>query len=498
MRIAVGGFQHETNTFAPSKATFEDFERADAWPPLVRGSGLADAVVGINLPVAGALEYLREQGHEIRPLVWASAPPSAKVTEDAFERIVGMLLEDLDNAGPLDGVYLDLHGAMVTEHLEDGEGEVLKRVRALLGPKMPIAVSLDLHANVTPEMVDLADVLEIYRTYPHVDMAATGARAAERLQDMLKSGERWNKAFLQLPFLIPLTGGCTFIDPSKSLYESIPDVINKKNLVGLSFSCGFSPADIHHVGASVVAYGRDAASVQRAAEEFRDAVLVQEGAFTGDLFPAPEAVKKAREISAKATRPVVLADTQDNPGAGGNGDTTGLLKELVAQKAEQAVVGVLCDPASAAAAHEAGVGAKVALSLGGKSGWPGVSPLEATFKVLALSDGKTVGTGPFYKGAKIDLGKTALLEISGVKVVVGSRKIQAADQSMFRTVGIEPASMKILALKSSVHFRADFQPIAEKVIVAASPGPNPVDYASLTYTRIRPGIRLMPGSHKTS
>ncbi|MBB3065539.1 M81 family metallopeptidase [Limibacillus halophilus] len=498
MRIAVGGFQHETNTFAPSKATFEDFERADAWPPLTRGQGMAQVVSGINLPVAGALEYIRDQGHEILPLVWASAPPSAHVTEDAFERIVAMLLEDLKKAGPLDGVYLDLHGAMVTEHLEDGEGAILKRVRDLLGPNVPLAVSLDLHANVTPEMVDLADILEIYRTYPHVDMAATGARAAERLEALLNTEERWHKAFLQLPFLIPLTGGCTFIDPSKSLYEKIPHLIDENQIVSLSFACGFSPADIYHVGASVVAYGKDSARVWKVAEEFRDAVIAREAEFAGDLFAAPDAVRKAREISAVASRPVVLADTQDNPGAGGNGDTTGLLKELVAQHAEKAVVGVLCDPASAAGAHDAGVGADIRLSLGGKSGWPGVTPLEGTFKVLALSDGKTVGTGPFYKGANIDLGKTALLEISGVKVIVGSRKIQAADQSMFRTVGIEPSSMGILALKSSVHFRADFQPIAEKVLVAASPGPNPVDYESLAYRRVRPGIRLMPGSSRTS
>lgn len=493
MRIAVGGFQHETNTFAPTKAALSHFLEAEGWPGLLRGNELPPGVAGINLPVTGALEALKELGHEILPLCWCSAPPSAHVTDEAFETVAGMLQEDLRAAGPLDGVYLDLHGAMVTESHEDGEGELLRRLRDLLGERLPIAVSLDLHANVTPEMVRHADLLEIYRTYPHIDMAETGRRAAFGLHALLRGEAGREKAFRQIPFLLPLTGGCTLMDPAKSLYDSIPRILDEERLTSLSFACGFPPADIENTGPSLVAYGPDAGLADAVLERFAQRILAQEEAFAAAIYPAAEAVSKAKEIAVGAGRPVVLADTQDNPGAGGNGDTTGLLRALIDQNAEGAVLGVLFDPEVAAQAHGRGEGAAIQVSLGAKSGWPGVTPIEGAARILALSDGKSLGTGPFYKGAHIELGPCALLEMGGVRVLVGSRRVQAADQSMFRQIGVEPSQAKILALKSSVHFRADFQPIAEAVLVAAAPGPNPIDHRTLDYKRLRPGVRLMPG-----
>ncbi|WP_333667029.1 M81 family metallopeptidase, partial [Parvibaculum sp.] len=173
MRIAVGGFQHETNTFAPTKADYAAFEQADSWPALQRGEGLVSAFSGMNVPIAGFLDAASGT-HTLVPLVWCSATPSAHVTEDAFERVMAMMLEDIAAAGSLDAVYLDLHGAMVTEHFDDGEGEILARVRAAIGRDVPLVASLDLHANVTAAMVAHADALIAYRTYPHVDMAETG------------------------------------------------------------------------------------------------------------------------------------------------------------------------------------------------------------------------------------------------------------------------------------------------------------------------------------
>jgi microcystin degradation protein MlrC len=493
MRIALGGFQHETNTFAPTKAELRYFAEADGWPGLLRGRELPPAVKGINIPVAGALAAFQEMGAEVLPLSWCSAPPSANVTDEAFETVAGLLLEDLKAAGRIDGLYLDLHGAMVTESHEDGEGELLRRLRDFLGEGVPIAVSLDLHANVTPEMLAHADLLEIYWTYPHIDMAETGRRAAFGLRALIRGEAGREKALCQLPFLLPLTGGCTFMDPAKSLYQAIPELLDKEPLTSLSFACGFPPADIHDAGPTVVAYGPDRGFAEEAVERFAKRVLAQEAAFGGDIYPAAEAVKHAKALASGARRPVVLADTQDNPGAGGNGDSTGLLRALIEQGAEGAVLGVLFDPEVALQAHGKGEGARLSASLGAKSGWPGVSPIEGVARVLALSDGKSLGTGPFYLGAHIDLGPCALLEMGGVRIVVGSRRVQAADQSMFRQIGVEPREAKILALKSSVHFRADFQPIAEAVLVAAAPGPNPVNHAELDYKRLRPGVRLMPG-----
>ena len=495
-RLAVGGFQHETNTFAPSKATYEDFVRPGAWPGLTRGGALFDAVAGMNIPIAGFVAAAGELGHELLPLSWAQATPSAEVTEEAFERIAGQLLEDLralGDAGPLDGLYLDLHGAMVTEHLEDGEGELLRRVRRVVGDALPVVASLDLHANVTPEMVEHADALIAYRTYPHVDMAETGARAAGHLDALLRGAAGRGKAFRQLPFLIELTAGCTLHDPAKGLYERLA-ALEGGEVASLSFACGFGPADIWHCGPSVVAYGSSREAAERAADALFAHACACEGEFVTRIWQPAEAVGHAlATATATAGRgPVVLVDTQDNPGAGADGDGVALLEELVCQGAEDAALAILYDPEAAAAAHAAGEGTEITLALGAKSRFPGQRPLHAGYRVERLGDGRCDGTGPFYKGARMQLGPMALLRLGGVRIVVASRKLQAADQAVFRHLGVEPAAQKILALKSSVHFRADFQPIARDILVVAAPGPNPVDHLELAYRRLRPGLRLMP------
>jgi len=487
-RIAIGGFQHETNTFAPSKASFEDFARGGAWPGLCRGPALFEAVAGINLPVAGFIERARDGGHELLPLSWAQATPSAEVREDAYERIAGQILEDLAGLRHLDAVYLDLHGAMVAEHLEDGEGELLARVRRLIGPDLPLVASLDLHANITPAMVELSDALVVFRTYPHIDMAATGARSAELIERLLAAGRAPFKAYRQLPFLIPTTAGCTTQEPAQGLFARLAD-LDRPPLISLSFACGFGPADIYHCGPSVVAYGEDAKASEAAAQALADEALAREDAFAARFWRPAEAVSHAIAAARTAAGPIILADTQDNPGGGANSDTVGLLAELVRQGAERAAVGLIYDPAAALAAHEAGEGASLRIGLGAKSGLAGHRPFEADYTVERLGDGAFTATGPFYEGAHMHLGTMALLAVGGVRAAVASRKNQAADQEMFRHLGVEPAAEKILALKSSVHFRAHFEPIAAEILVVAAPGPNPADLSDLTYRRLRPGVR---------
>ncbi|WP_193369187.1 M81 family metallopeptidase [Pelagibius marinus] len=491
-RIAFGGFQHETNTFAPSKATYDDFLKPGAWPGLTRGAALFDAIAGINIPVAGFVEAARAQGHELLPLTWTNATPSAHVTEDAYERIAAMLLEDLAALKDLDALYLDLHGAMVAEHVDDGEGELLRRVRDLVGPDLPLVVSLDLHANVTAEMVELSDCLDIYRTYPHVDMAATGRRCAQHLDALLKGEGGRFKAFRQMPFMIPLTSGCTYEGPAKEVYREVKLLAQEPGVTGVSFACGFCPADFPGAGASLVAYGTSQEAADAAAANLYEAAIERESAFALEALQPAEAVREAMRIARHTDKPVVLADAQDNAGGGANSDTTGLLRALIEERAEGAVLANLYDPAAAEAAHAAGEGAEVALALGGRSGVPGDAPYEATFKVLRLGDGQCTGTGPFYKGAHMKLGPTALLEKDGVKVAVASAKVQLADQAMLRHLDIEPAAQKILALKSSVHFRADFQPLSEAVLVVVSPGPVVLDNRELAFRRLRPGLRIMP------
>ena len=491
-RIAVGGFQHETNTFATFNATYDDFAQACAWPGLTRGEGLFDAVAGINIGIAGFVEAAQAAGHELLPLSWSQATPSAQVTEDAYERIVGQMVTDLASLQDLDGLYLDLHGAMVAEHVDDGEGEMLERIRAVVGPDLPIVVSLDLHANVTERMVALADCIEIYRTYPHVDMAATGARSAALLEALIAGGGGRCKAFRQLPFMIPLTSGCTLAEPAKTVYEEVERLTKAPGVTAVSFACGFCPADFPEAGASLVAYGRTQDAADAAAEALYQVAVDRESGFALDALAPREAVRTAMEIARSATRPVVLADAQDNPGGGGNADTTGLLRALLAEGARGAVLANLYDPAAAEAAHAAGEGAEIALLLGGHSGIPDDAPLEGTFKVLRTGDGRFTGTGAFYKGSPMQLGRTALLELDGVRIAIASSKVQLADQAMLRHLGVEPAEQPILALKSSVHFRADFQHIAERVLVVAAPGSVVLDNLDLPFRRLRPGLRIMP------
>jgi microcystin degradation protein MlrC len=491
-RVAFGGFLHETNTFAPSKAGLDAFQLGGGWPVLTHGEAVFEGVRGVNVSAAGFIEEGRALGWTLVPALWASATPSAEVTAEAFEHIAGDLVARIRAALPVDAVYLDLHGAMVAEGFEDGEGEILRRVRAAIGPDVALIASLDLHGNVTPLMVEMADALIAYRTYPHIDMAETGRRSAEYLAGLLASGRRDAKAFRQIGYLIPIAWQATAMEPCRTVYTRLAG-LEGPDVPTLSFLPGFPAADFPGCGASVVAYGATQADADQAADEIAALVEASESAFKGRVLSPDEGVREAMEIAAAgATRPVVIADTQDNPGAGGNYDTMGMAKALVRNGAQRAAIGLIVDPAAARAAHQAGIGAKVRLALGAKSGIPGDAPLQAEFTVEAVSDGNFVATGPFYGSARMKLGPCACLRIGGVRIVVATRKAQMADQAMYRQVGIEPTEQAILVNKSSVHFRADFEPIAETILVCAAPGPMPVDPASLPWRRLRPGLRMSP------
>jgi microcystin degradation protein MlrC len=490
-RIAVGGFLHETNTFAPTKANYDDFVHGGGWPAMAQGTEVLEVMRYINVGLAGFVEQGDINGWELVPTISCAASPSAHVTKDAFERVAKVMIDGIKAAGQLDAVYLDLHGAMVTEHLDDGEGEILARVRRVIGPDLPLVVSLDLHANVTPQMVEHADALIAYRTYPHVDMADTGRAAAHHLAMLLRTRQRLAKAFRPLPFLIPISWQCTSDQPCKSIYQRLA-ALQSDAVPTLSFAPGFPAADFFDCGPSVFAYGRTQADADAAADEMAKLIVSHENDFDGRIFTPDEGVRYAMELATRAHKPIVIADTQDNPGAGGDSDTTGMLRALVRNHATRAAIGVICDPASAKAAHGAGKGATVTLGLGGRSGIAGDAPYKETFIVENLSDGQFVATGPYYGGRDMDMGPSAALRIGDVRVVVSSYRAQLADQSMYRFVGIEPSEQSILVNKSSVHFRADFEPIAEKLIICAAPGAMPADTASLPWTRLRPGIRIKP------
>ena len=490
MRIAVGGFLHESHSFAPRPTTFQDFLYPGGFPGLISGPALLGVLRGNANAIGGALEVLEGAGHTPLPLAWCIANPAGPVQDAAFERIAALICAELSAALPVDGVYLDLHGAALADSFPDAEAELLRRVRAIVGT-VPIAASLDPHGNVTPEMAALADVLCPYLTYPHIDMPGAGARAMTLLLDLV-GGRRLAKAYRQIDFWMPITSQCTLIAPMLPVMEARLRIMAQTGVAELAWCFGFPYADFPGCGASLCAYADTPNAAEAAATAFQAEVYAREPSFAQPIATAAEAVAAAL-AAAGPGGPVIIADTQDNPGGGGHGDTTGLLAELVRQGAAGAVVCLINDAASAAACHAAGEGTTPRLSLGGKSDG---APYPCDARVLRLTDGAFVLTGPMSRGNPAALGPMALIETGGVRVVLVSRKMQAYDQAILRHVGIEPAAVPILALKSSVHFRADFSPVAREIMLAAAPGPVVADPATLPFTNLRPGLRLRPGANR--
>ena len=497
MRIALGGFQHESHSFAPLPTGWEQFLTPGGFPALQRAATLVEALRPTSLPSSGAIRAAEAAGAEIVPLVWCMANPAGPVTAEAFERITALMVAELSDAlerGPIDGVFLELHGAMVAVGHDDAEAEVLRRVRAVVGPDVPIAASLDPHCNLTAEMTELADVLVPYRTYPHVDQAFAGGRATELLFTRIRSGKPFAKAFRQVDFLIPLTMQCTMVPPMSLVLDERARLEAAEGVHEVAYCFGFPYADFPGCGVAVTAYAETQAAADAAAEGLCAYLNAHEPDFNGNVLEAADGVAQAIGLARSASVPVVLADTQDNPGGGGHGDTTGLLAELIRQDAQGAVLCLINDAESAAACHAAGEGATLALSLGGKSDG---APLAVQAVVEKLTDGRFTCTGPMGRGNPANLGPSALIRVSsGVRVVVVTRKMQALDQAILTHIGVEPAVQKILALKSSVHFRADFQPISSAVLVVAAPGPVVADPATLPFTNLRPGLRLRPGANR--
>ncbi len=519
-RVLIAGYQHETNTFAPSLADWAAFNRGDSFPAFIRGPAMQHKLAGINIPVGGFISAAKRHGWTLLPSCWAGAIPSSFVTRDAFERVAGAICADAAAAsqGPagegLDAIYLDLHGAAVAEHVADSEGELLARLRAIVGPHVPIVASLDLHANVTHRMLREADALVAYRTYPHVDMAATGELAAELLARRLKAGQRQPMFARRLPFLIPLNAQSTWMTPAQGLYQAL-GALDQQHGTVLSFCMGFPASDFDECAPMVWGHG---AAAEAAVEQLY-ARVAEPTQWRLNILGAQEAVALALALVAKqdedrqdedqqaghptagVARPVVIADTQDNPGAGGDSNTTGLLHALLAQGAGRkypglVALGLMFDAAAASAALAAGVGAELDLALGTAvptfTGEPSDPPVRGRFKVLALSDGVCTLTGPMMTGLTVHLGPSACLEIDGIRVAVVSGKKQLLDRELLRLVGIHAELMRIIVVKSSNHFRADFQAMASAVLVAKAAGPMAADPADLPWQHLPASTRLRP------
>jgi microcystin degradation protein MlrC len=492
-KIAIASFQHETNTFAPFTTGLEQFQTPGSWPAYCVGAHVLRACAGLNVPIGGFIDAA--SGFDLVPICYAVAEPGGLVTKIAFETICDTILTGITAAGPIDGLYLDLHGAMVTAHADDGEALLLQRVRALVGAELPIVVSLDLHGNLGPDFCDLVTAMVIYRTYPHIDMAETGRRAAWVFAQILDRKTAPFKSFRQADFLLPITAQSTRRQPAAHLYQRLP-TLEGEGVLSVDLALGFPPADIPECGVSAFACGYDQAKVEAATAAIIAAVHAAEDVFDDQLTAVNEAVVQAYKMSKTARRPILIADPQDNPGAGSSGDSTGILAVLLAHRIP-ALLGMFWSPEAARLCHQAGVGSELRLTLGGLFPDQNGPAIEVTGRVERLSDGRFTCSGPMLAGIEANLGKMAVLQLplagrGEIMVVIGSNRAQTADQEIFRHIGCDPTQFGIVVVKSAIHFLADFEPIAEQVLFAVAEGQNPCKLAAIPYQKIRDGVRLGP------
>lgn len=493
LRVAVGGIQHETNSFAPKATTLDDFNLQGSSPPILRGAELLSRFPTGGAAIGGMVRALQSEEVEILPLLWAEAQPGGVVTAEAFAALTGDLLARLQALDPVDMVVLDLHGAMVAQGVPDAEGWLLAQLRQVIGPETFLAAALDFHGNLSALMVAESDLLLSYRTYPHVDMEATGARLVQQALLWHRQGKRPAKAFAQGEYLIPIHAQSTLRAPMTEL-ATLQAAVEARHQALVNFLPGFPPADVADCGPSLLAYAEDQAGAEAALQAMMQALAEAEPGFAAiGLQPGKAAVALALQ---RASGPVILVDSQDNPGAGASSDTMGLVRALLNAGASDAVVAVVHDPQAAAFAHEAGLGAWLDLTLGGKGGSPGAGPLDCRVTVEALGDGRFAGTGGYYKGNPLNYGPMALLRIadSGVQVIVGSTRAQAGSRAIFHHLGLDPARIAVIGLKSSVHFMADFAELTDEIHYAAFPGLNLGDPAEFPYRHLRPGLRRRPSS----
>jgi microcystin degradation protein MlrC len=479
VRLFLAMMSHETNTFSNVPTDRGQFEKRN----LHYGGEIVETFRGTGTCLGGMIAAAERLGATLVPSVAAAASPAGRVTKEIYEHVKERLLADLRTAGKVDGVLLDLHGAMVPEGMDDGEGDIIAAVRAVVGADVPIAVTLDLHGNLSEAMVRGADLLHGYKTYPHVDMAERGVEAAERLADTIARRIRPTAAFRRPPLLPPIGSQRTAVGPMRRLYDLADEMERDPKVVSISILAGFPYADIPEAGLGVyVVTDDDPALAETLAERLSRAAWEHRHEFVHSGLPVPEAVRRA---IAAPHRPVLLADMADNTGGGAAGDGTEILRELVRVGARSAVVACLWDPAAVEACVRAGVGQRITVPVGGKVDDRHGAPLTVTGVVRTLSDGRFVHKGPMGRGLPGRLGTTAVLDVDDIKVILISYRWQTLDPEMLRFVGIEPLDHKIVVVKSTIHYRAAFEPLAAEIVEVDAPGLSSSNLGRFRFERVR-------------
>jgi microcystin degradation protein MlrC len=466
-RILTAAFKHETNTFSPLPTDLAAYEARS----LRYGADVPDYFTGTATEMGAFIDAAKHHGWELVHSVAGDATPSGKVTRAAFEQIAGAIEEALRTQGPFDAVLLCLHGAMVAEHVDDGEGEILRRLRAVAGDALPIGITLDLHANVTDAMVALATVIVSYRTYPHIDQYATGKRCADLIARTI-AGEIDPVCAVARGAMIDAVdhGRTTAPGPMLETLASA-DALRAQNpgVLDIGINAGFAWADIEPAGPSVVVVSdRKTGAVDTTS--ITQLLLLQmwrdRRRSTVKPLALDQGVAAIQAALANSGDGIVLvADCADNPGGGGLESSVALLGALIDAHIGKVAFGMVCDPATLHACVDAGAGARLEVRLGGTPSGPFKSPLALQIEVVSLQPGRFTFTGPMSRGIALDIGPTAVLRADGIDIVVAGSRHQVLDPGFFTHAGLDPTDYAVVVVKSSQHFRAAFGPMAREILV---------------------------------
>ena len=487
MSVAVASIMQESNTFSPVPTRYHDFSP-------VFGREALDKHRGKLTEMGGFLAELDERGVKAEPICAAWAITAGRMVRADFDRLTAEFADRLGRAKPPQALLLALHGAQTAEGVDDAEGHFLAVAREALGPKVPIVITLDLHANVTRRMVEIAAGVFGYRTYPHVDMHEMGRRAANWALRILDGKVEPVVAFRKLPLIVPAENMQTTSGPMQALQQDARRWERRARIEAVSVF-GVQPwMDIDEMGCSVVATAdRDRALAERAAAEVGRAFWDSRRRFDVQLTPPKEAIERAlRTVGG----PVVLSESSDSTGSGSPGDSTGMLKELLRARLQEPSCIFLVDPKAVAAAHEAGVGATLKLRVGGGFDRVHSKPVAVTARVRMLSEGRWTPRARGYNpGIEQSMGRAAVLDVGSVHILAAERSTMTVDPELFRSHGLDPSYMKIVVVKSPNGFRAAYEPIAKAMFVVDTPGVSTANLKTLPFRRVpRPIFPLDPGA----
>jgi microcystin degradation protein MlrC len=486
MRLLLATFSHETNTFSPVPTKLERFCRGE--PTLLRGQTAIDFYRGTGTCMGGYLAVAEEIGADFVVPVCASAPPSGPVDNDTYEQVCRVITDETARGG-FDALWLDLHGAMVTERFDDGEGELLRRIRAI-DPKTPLCVAYDMHANVFDAMISNAQIVTGYQTYPHVDQKQTAERAARALLRVMRGEVRPTAAWGSAPMLPHVMAQGTHQVPNKDLQAMCAAWEASGRALAANLFVGFPHADVQMAGLSAVAItDNNQADAQAIVDELVSAAWAARRQFMFDIEPLELSVRRAKALGLPGQLPVVLLDHYDNCASGGTMDTTDTLREIIRQDLDDVVFFGIYDPDAVEKAVQAGAGATVTLSIGAKLPMPQLpvasAPLTVTGVVQTISSGSFRLKGGLTPGLQVFMGRTVVLDTGKVQIVLLSRHNEPTAQEMLQVLGIEPSRKKFVAIKSRVHWRADLGKIAREIVECAGVGVCTSDYRQLTFRKVR-------------